>query len=163
MRRTYGKSKLLRTSLTLGCAGLCCLVLVSTASGQAVRDALIESFGEEIQALNAHALDAAVAHAHDTIVLYGLYSPFPIVGKAAFRQAVKEYFDAYEETDLRPAHPKYLVSGSTGVAWGHYQLRTKASGQPATTTNGQFTFTYAKPGGKWQIISMHFAPLPVAE
>lgn len=158
-----GSSKRFRQSFVFGAVGLCGVLFAATAPAQELRDALIESFGEEIQALNARVLDASVAHVHDDVVLYGLYSPFPAVGKAAFREAVREYFDTHEETTLRPAHPKYLVSGSTGVAWGHYRLRTKAKGESAVTSHGQFTFTYTKPGGEWQIISMHFAPLPVAE
>lgn len=159
----YGISKRIRKSLAYGFVGLCGVLFAAPAPAQELRDALIESFGEEIQALNAQVLDASVAHVHDDVVLYGLYSPFPAVGKAAFREAVREYFETHEETVLRPAHPKYLVSGSTGVAWGHYQLRTKVKGQQSVTSHGQFTFTYAIPGGEWQIISMHFAPLPIVE
>ena len=134
--------------------------IVSESAAQQTRDALIASFGEELQAINGRDLDAVVSHAHDDVVLFGLYSPFPIVGKAAFRQAVQDYFDTFEAASLRPAHQEYMVIGETGVAWGLYQLTTKLKGGMEQTVNGQYMFTYARPSGQWQIVSWHFSPLP---
>jgi ketosteroid isomerase-like protein len=136
-----------------------CLGGIAPVWGQQSREALIESFGTEIQALNAGDLEAAVAPVHEDIVLYGLYSPFPSEGKVAFRQAVQEYFEVHERAVLEPVHPEYLVAGSTGVAWGHYQLTTKLKGGTLATTHGQYMLTYARPAEEWVIISMHFAPL----
>ena len=49
--------------------------------GLEVLEALSKRFLSQIEALNAGKLDAAVAAAYEDIVVYGLYSPFPIEGK----------------------------------------------------------------------------------
>ena len=134
--------------------------IVSESAAQQTRDDLIKSFGEEIQAINGKDLEAMMSHVHEEVVLFGLYSPFPAVGKAAFHQAVQDYFDSFEEASLNPAHEDYMVIGETGVAWGLYQLTTQPKGGPAQTVNGQYMFTYARPSGHWQIVSWHFSPLP---
>ena len=154
-----------RRTMSWRCVLVVAVVLVlgsmaSESAAQQTRDALITSFGEELQAINGKDLDAVVSHAHEDVVLFGLYSPFPIVGKAAFRQAVQDYFDTFEEANLNPAHEEYMVIGETGVAWGLYQLTTKPKGGMEQTVNGQYMFTYARPSGQWQIVSWHFSPLP---
>ncbi len=134
--------------------------IASESAAQQARDALIASFGEELQAINGKDLSAVMSHAHEDVVLFGLYSPFPIVGKDAFRQAVQDYFDSFEEANLKPAHQEYMVIGETGVVWGLYQLTTKPKGGMEQVVNGQYMFTYARPSGQWQIVSWHFSPLP---
>ena len=133
---------------------------LSPALGQSDREALITAFNAEIEALNSGDLNAAVVAAHDKIVLYGLYSPFPIEGKQAFRQAVREYFDEQEHATLAIVHPRYRLTGATGVAWGHYQLTRKLKGEPVAMTPGQYMLTYVQVDGAWLMMSMHFAPLP---
>ncbi len=149
---------LLRICLVCTCSLL--LSGVSPALGQSEREALIAAFNSEMKALNTGDLDAAVATAHEGIVLYGLYSPFPIEGKEAFRQAVQEYFDEHESAVLEIVYPKYRITRATGVAWGNYQLTTQIKGERTSTTPGQYMLTYAQVDGAWMIISMHFAPLP---
>ena len=143
----------------LVCLSLCVSSL-TPVWGQDLRQALINSFQAEIQALNTGDLAAAVGPADDNIVLYGLYSPFPIEGKDAFEQAVKEYFDGHDSATLRLVYPQYLVAGGTGVAWGHYELTTTPTGGTQELSHGQYMLTYARPAEEWRIISMHFAPLP---
>lgn len=103
--------------------------------GQDLRQALIDSFQAEIQALNTGDLAAAVAPADDNIVVYGLYSPFPIEDKDTFREAVKDYFDSHQSAVLKLVYPRYLVAG-------------------------QYMLSYAHPAEEWRVISRHFAPLP---
>ncbi len=134
--------------------------IASESAAQQTRDALIASFGEELQAINGKDLDAVMSNVHEDVVLFGLYSPFPVVGKAAFRQAVQDYFDSFEEANLNPAHEEYMVIGETGVAWGLYQLTTQPKDGMEQTVNGQYMFTYARPSGQWRIVSWHFSPLP---
>ena len=136
------------------------LLLWGAALGQSEREALITAFSSEMKALNTGDLNAAVATVHEKIVLYGLYSPFPIEGKEAFRQAVQEYFDEQEHAVLEIVHPRYRMTGTTGVAWGHYQLTRKLKGEPVDMTPGQYMLTYVQVDGVWLVISMHFAPLP---
>ena len=149
---------LLRISLV--CAWVLMLGGLSPALGQPEREALITAFNAEIEALNSGDLNAAVVTAHDKIVLYGLYSPFPIEGKQAFRQAVREYFDEQEHATLAIVHPRYRLTGATGVAWGHYQLTRRLKGEPVAMTPGQYMLTYVQVDGAWLMMSMHFAPLP---
>ncbi len=144
----------------LVCAWVLVLGGLSPALGQSEREALIAAFNAEIEALNTGDLNAAVATVHDKIVLYGLYSPFPIEGKEAFRQAVQEYFDEQEHATLEIVHPRYRLTGATGVAWGHYQLTRKLKGEPVDITPGQYMLTYVQIDGAWLVMSMHFAPLP---
>lgn len=146
--------------LCLVCAWSLVLGGLSPALGQSEREALITAFSAEIEALNTGDLNAAVAAAHDKIVLYGLYSPFPIEGKEAFRQAVREYFDEQEHATLEIVHPRYRLTGATGVAWGHYQLTRKLKDEPVNITPGQYMLTYVQVDGVWLVMSMHFAPLP---
>ena len=136
------------------------LLLWGAALGQSEREALITAFSSEMEALNTGDLNAAVATVHEKIVLYGLYSPFPIEGKEAFRQAVQEYFDEQEHAVLEIVHPRYRMTGTTGVAWGHYQLTRKLKGEPVDMTPGQYMLTYVQVDDAWLVISMHFAPLP---
>ena len=149
---------LLRIGLV--CAWVLMLGGLSPALGQSDREALITAFNAEIEALNSGDLNAAVVTAHDKIVLYGLYSPFPIEGKQAFRQAVREYFDEQEHATLAIVHPRYRLTGATGVAWGHYQLTRRLKGEPVAMTPGQYMLTYVQVDGAWLMMSMHFAPLP---
>ena len=144
----------------LVCAWSLVLGGLSPALGQSEREALITAFSTEIEALNTGDLNAAVAAVHDKIVLYGLYSPFPIEGREAFRQAVQEYFDEQEHAALEIVHPQYRLTGATGVAWGHYQLTRKLKGEPVDITPGQYMLTYVQIDDAWLVMSMHFAPLP---
>ena len=128
--------------------------------GHLTLETLSARFLSQIEALNAGQLNAAVAAAHEDVVVYGLYSPFPIEGKNAYRQAVKEYFDEHERAVLEIVYPKYRITGQTGVAWGNYQLTTQLKGESVTAIPGQYMLTYAYIGEAWVVISMHFAPLP---
>ena len=155
-----------RRSMSWRCALIVAVVLAlggiaSESAAQQTRDALIASFwGRSYRQLNGKDLNAVMSHVHEEVVLFGLYSPFPVVGKAAFRQAVQDYFDSFEEANLNPAHEEYMVIGETGVAWGLYQLTTKPKDGMEQTVNGQYMFTYARPSGQWRIVSWHFSPLP---
>ena len=139
-----------------------CLGGITPVWGQQGQEALMKTFNTQIQALNARELEAAIAPIHEDIVLYGLYSPFPTEGKSAYRRAVQDYFEANERAVFEPVYPEYLVAGSTGVAWGNYELTTILKEGTVTTTHGQYMLTYARPAGEWVVISMHFAPLPGA-
>ena len=61
----------------------------SESAAQQTRDALIQSFGEEIQAINGKDLNDVMSHVHEEVVLFGLYSPFPAVGKRPFARPYK--------------------------------------------------------------------------
>lgn len=138
--------------------GLFVLCLVSRVHGQDLA-ALKASFAAEIDALNTRNLNAALAPIADTVVLFGIFSPFPIEGKEGYRQTVQEYFDNYEQAVLTPIDPEFRVVGMTGVAWGNFRLATKQKSQSFDHADGRYLFTYAQGGGKWIIISMHYSLL----
>ena len=99
------------TVSTLTVITLFCFLPV--AYGQDI-EALQTSLTAEIVALNDKNLDGAVAEAHDDIVLFGVFSPFPIVGKDAFRQAVQEFFNESGQPTFTPSDSKFSIIGKTG-------------------------------------------------
>jgi len=130
----------------------------SPAYGQDLA-ALKASFEAEIDALNRHDLKATLAPIDNRMILFGIFSPYPIEGKEGFQQAVQEYFDDYEHAVFRPIDPDFRVIGTTGVAWGNFRLATKLKNGPAEYADGRYMFTYAQSEGKWVIISMHYSLL----
>ncbi len=122
-------------------------------------DALKSAFNTQIDALNNRELDAAVATVHDDMVLYGIFSPFPVQGKADFQKAVQAYFGQYEEAELSPVTPQFRIVGTTALAWGHYQLAATPQGGKLTYAHGRYIFTYTKLDGKWVILGMDYSPL----
>jgi ketosteroid isomerase-like protein len=131
---------------------------VSRVHGQDLA-ALKASFTAEIDALNARNLNATLAPVADNMILFGIFSPFPIEGKEGYRQTVQEYFDNYEQAVLTPIEPEFRVVGTTGVAWGNFRLGTRQKGQSFGYADGRYMFTYAYVEGKWIIISMHYSLL----
>lgn len=121
--------------------------------------ALETAFDATTKALDARDLDAAVARVDDGIVLFSLFSPFPINGKAAFRQALTEYFANYESAKFAPTNSRFRVIGATGIAWGFYELSGKLTDGPKGYFNGRYLYTYSQAGGEWKLISMHLSPL----
>ena len=122
-------------------------------------DALKSAFSAQIAALNNREVDAAVATVHTDIVLYGIFSPFPVQGKADFQKAVQAYFGQYEEADLSPVTPQFRIVGTTALAWGHYQLAATPQGGKMTYAHGRYIFTYTKIDGKWVVLGMDYSPL----
>ena len=134
------------------------LGLVAPVYGQDLA-ALKASFAAEIDALNARNLNATLAPVDDKVVLFGIFSPFPMVGKESYRQAVQEYFDDYGYAILTPIDPDFRVMGTTGVAWGNFRLATQQKNGPSEHYDGRYMFTYAQVDGKWVLISMHHSLL----
>ena len=122
-------------------------------------NALKSTFNAQIEAFNNRELDAAVATAHDEIVLYGIFSPFPVQGKADFQKAVQAYFGQYEEAELSPVTPQFRIVGSTAITWGHYQLAATPLDGKMAYTHGRYIFTYTKVDGKWLVLGMDYSPL----
>ncbi len=121
--------------------------------------ALKASFAAEIDALNSRNLNATLIPVDNRMVVFGIFSPFPIKGKDEFRQAVQEYFDGYEHAVLTPIDPEFRVIGTTGVAWGNFRIAAKLKNGASEYFDGRYMFTYAQSEGKWVIISMHYSLL----
>lgn len=122
-------------------------------------DALRATFHNQIDAFNNENLEAAMAAAHQNIVLYGIFSPFPVQGKADFQKSIEAYFGQYEEAELSPVSPQFRIVGTTGLAWGHYQLAAVPQGGKLTYAHGRYLFAYAKIDGEWFVLGMDFSPL----
>ncbi len=58
-------------------------------------DDLKAAYEQGRQTFNAQNLDAFVATLHDEIVAFGTFGPFPVEGKAAFRQLCQTLFATY--------------------------------------------------------------------
>ena len=144
--------------------GVVLMVLLWCSSAVYSQDltALKANFNAEIDALNQRDLNATLTSVDNRMVLFGIFSPFPIEGKEGFRQTVQEYFDAYEHAVFTPINPDFKVVGATGVAWGNFRLATKQKNGPSQYSDGRYMFTYAQAEGKWVLISRHtslLAPL----
>lgn len=122
-------------------------------------EALTASFSAEVKALNARDIEAAVAEVDDGVVMFSLFSPFPIRGKVGFRQAVEEYITAYEEATFTPLDTKFNIAGTTGVAWGYYALTARLKDGPSGSFHGRYVWTYTQVEGKWRLLSLHLSPL----
>ena len=120
---------------------------------------LQQSFTADLNALNSRNLTEAVASIDERLVLFGIFSPFPIAGKALFRQAVQEYFENYDHAVITPIEPQYKAMGATGVAWGNFRLATRRKGGAHEYADGRYMLTYTRVGGKWHAISMHYSLL----
>ena len=142
----------------LGLAAVFFLGVSSAAHGQDLA-ALKASFAAEINALNLRDLNATLIPIDNRMVLFGIFSPFPIEGKEGFRQAVQEYFDDYEHAVFTPIDPEFRVVGTTGVAWGNFRIAAKLKNGAPEYFDGRYMFTYAQAEGKWVIISMHYSLL----
>ena len=145
-------------------AGLVSLLLTVFCLSSSVQadedmDALKSAFTTQIEALNNRELDAAVSTVHDHVVLYGIFSPFPVQGRADFQKAVQAYFGQYEEAELSPVTPQFRIVGTTALAWGHYQLAATPQGGKMTYAHGRYIFTYTKLDGQWVILGMDYSPL----
>jgi ketosteroid isomerase-like protein len=119
------------------------LWVASATYGQDL-DALKASFTEEIKALDSRNLDAAVAPVEDGIVLFGLFSPFPVKGKDAYRQVVQEYFAMYERATFAPVNPQLRIAGTTGIAWGYYEFATKLKDGESNTPPARLILAESK-------------------
>ena len=122
--------------------------------------ALKANFEAEMAGLNTNNLDATLAQAHNDIVLFGIFSPFPSNSKKEFEQAAKSYFGTYAKAEFTPVSPQFRIVGTTALSWGHYQLAaTPKGGEQLSYSHGRYIFTHVKVDGKWLILSMHISPL----
>lgn len=142
--------------------GVVIMVLLSLSPSASSQDltTLKASFDAEIDALNRRDLNATLTPVDNRMVLFGIFSPFPIEGKKeGFRQAVQEYFDDHEHAVFTPINPEFKVVGATGVAWGNFRIATRQKSGPSHYSDGRYMFTYAQAEGKWVLISMHYSLL----
>ena len=136
--------------------------LVPPAFGQDLAS-LQAGFEAELDALNSRNMDGVLSLVDNDVVLFGIFSPFPITGKDGYQRAVQEYFDAHVHAVLATIDPEYRIMGTTGVAWGNFRLATQLKNGPSKYAFGRYMFTYTQANGQWRILSMHYSLLKPLE
>ena len=123
-------------------------------------DDLKLSIEQLIGALNKRDLDAWAPLVHDQAVGFGLISPFAADSKTALRQGFQGLFASMETFTIVPLNWQYRVVGDSGYAWGHVMVTFKQKDGPARIMWGREVMTWAKVGGKWQMLTVHASPIP---
>jgi ketosteroid isomerase-like protein len=116
-------------------------------------------FENDIRLLNARNNDAFSVNAHDSVVLYGILSPFATKGKADLQQLVAHYLTDNTRVNFITVNPEVFVAGDSAVAWGHYTISENPKIGPRVSIHGRYTLTYSKIGGRWFLAAMHLSPL----
>jgi uncharacterized protein (TIGR02246 family) len=123
-------------------------------------DELKAALEHTVEAYNAGNLEAYAAVWHDDVGLFGIVSPFPVLGRAAVRQYFQRVFAHSEGQTFTVINPQFRVIGTTGVIWSHYALANKPKDGPMQTLFGRATFTFAKSDGRWLMVALHASALP---
>jgi ketosteroid isomerase-like protein len=123
-------------------------------------DDLKVAFEQIVGAYNAQNLDAWAALCHDNVVSFQLFSPFPVDGKAALRQAHQTTLANSESATTTLINPQFRVIGTTGVVWAYLALGVKPKDGPLTTVFARSTFTFTKSDGRWRMVVSHISRLP---
>ncbi len=154
------------------CIVVCLWALIGSVSAQmddpqALKDliagvevrAVQKVFETDIHLFNGQDLTTFTAAAHDQVVLFGTLTPFPVEGKAAVQQLIREYFSNHDYAKWTPVDAKFFVTGTSALAWGHYTLREQARVGPRRVLHGRYTFTYTQDAGEWVLVALDFSPL----
>lgn len=123
-------------------------------------DEIKATFDQAVGAFNSRNLETFLSCWHDQVVLFDPDTPFPVDGKAAFRQAVQAIFANSESAFFVPINPQFRVIGNVGVAWGHFALPVKPKDGPMQTTFGRVTITFTKSDEKWLAVAQHLSRIP---
>ncbi|MBI3245211.1 MAG: nuclear transport factor 2 family protein [Deltaproteobacteria bacterium] len=113
-----------------------------------------------IAALNKGDLDTWSTLVHNQAVGFYAFSPFPVEGKAALRQNFQGLLSTTESLTITPLNFQYRVVGDTGYTWGHVVIAFKPKDGPLRITWVRELMTYAKVGGKWQMVTVHVSAIP---
>ena len=116
-------------------------------------------FETDIRLFNGQDLSTFTVAAHDQVVLFGTLTPFPVEGKAAVQQLIREYFANHDYAKWTPVDAKFFVTGTSALAWGHYTLREQTRVGPRRVLHGRYTFTYTQDASKWVLVALDFSPL----
>jgi uncharacterized protein (TIGR02246 family) len=119
--------------------------------------------GPRLQALQDGNLDGYVAAFADNAVFQSSLSPFRAEGKEAIRAQLGELFQLYPKRRVLVRQPSMRAYGENLVIQNAYFVLylTDQKGE-LVTVPGRTSVTWAKLGGRWQIVDQHSARLPVA-
>ncbi len=130
-------------------------------------DDLEATLERSLVALGEMDLDTFLEAYHDDMVFYSHAAPFPAVGKAAWRQALRNYFDDNEMLSFKAIDPEFRIinnsDGAVAIAWSQFLYTRKPKDGPTSFVAGRFLITYTKLGGKWLAIAQHNSVLPTGQ
>ena len=144
------------------------LIVTSTPSVEAGDlDDLEATLERSLVALGKMDLDTFLEAYHDDMVFYSHAAPFPAVGKAAWRKALRNYFDDNEMLSFKAIDPEFRIinnsDGAVAIAWSQFLYTRKPKDGPTSFAAGRFLITYTKSGGKWLAIAQHNSVLPTGQ
>jgi uncharacterized protein (TIGR02246 family) len=119
--------------------------------------------GPRLQALQDGNLDAYTAAFADNAVVQTSLFPFRAEGKDAIRAQLTELFQLYPKRRVLVRQPSMRAYNDDLVVSNSYFVLylTNQKGE-VTNVTGRTSVTWAKLGGRWQIVDQHSARLPVA-
>jgi uncharacterized protein (TIGR02246 family) len=118
--------------------------------------------GARLQAFEEGTPDTYSADFADNAVLTSSFSAFRIEGKAAIRSYIAELFQQYPKRRLFARHPAMRVYNDDLVVQDAY-FALNMTNQKGDVAIFQLrsSVTWAKLGGRWQIVDQHVSRLPM--
>ena len=135
------------------------LALTPAFGGDSATVQLQKSFEAAVAALNEGNLDGFLADVHEKALSF--YSCGPTSGKegkAACQLDWERFFGKTAVAKFEPRDMQYRVMGSTGVAWGNYDVVVTASNGREMRHQGRYTMTYTLEDGEWKLVMQHNTP-----
>jgi len=146
-------------------AALCALILVVLAAEiwAGPVEEVAQIAGPRLQALQDGNVDAYVAAYADNAVFHSSLVPFRMEGKEAIRAYFSELFQLYPKRRVLQGQPIARAYNDDLVIRNAYSVLylTDQKGQVMTYAT-RSSVTWAKLGGRWQIVDQHTSRLPVA-
>ena len=141
------------------------LILISVAApvwgGPA--EEVAEIAGPRLRALQEGNLDAYIAAFADNAAFQSSLSPFRVEGKEAIRAHFTEVFQMYPKRRVLLRQPSMRVYNDDLVIQnGYFVLYLTDQRGQVITVPGRVSVTWAKVGGRWQIVDQHGSRLPAA-
>ena len=135
------------------------LVLTPAFGEDSATAQLQKSFETAVAALNEGNLDGFLADVHEKALSF--YSCGPTSGKegkAACQLDWERFFGKTAVAKFEPRDMQYRVIGSTGVAWGNYDVVVSANNGREMRHQGRYTMTYTLEDGEWKLVMQHNTP-----
>jgi uncharacterized protein (TIGR02246 family) len=147
--------RLLACSFVLVFAGMCVQVWAGPT------DEVLQIAGPRVKALEEGNLDAYMAAFADNAVFHSALSAFRIEGKEAIRAYFAELFQLYPKRRILPRQSSMRAYNDDLVIQNGYSALylTDQKGE-VLSYSLRSSVTWAKIGGRWQIVDQHGSRLP---
>ena len=135
------------------------LALTPAFGGDSATVQLQKSFETAVAALNEGNLEGFLADVHEKALSF--YSCGPTSGKegkVACQLDWERFFGKTAVAKFEPSDMQYRVIGSTGVAWGNYDVVVSANNGREMRHQGRYTMTYTLEDGEWKLVMQHNTP-----